>query len=389
MGKRRNVAKWYESQKCWQVKVRKDGERKAFRSYKPGIKGKYECHDKADAWLDDGIIDGGTKVSVLYEKWIDELKATTSKSNWRNAENFGKNYIIPKIGNKRIQSVNEGQLQDLILYAFENPASKAVAKEKAAKTGKSYAYREHLSAKTLKDIRGCLIQFIKYCRKRKATTLFPEDITIPKSAPKSNKGTLQPVDLQILFKADKTTYRNKIVQDWYINAYRYAVITGMRPGEILGLMKSDFPQKRNICIINRSVNTYGEETDGKNKNAQRSYIVPEIGKKILQDQADMMKAAGIISPYIFPAPDGNRSNQITYRKYWRRYREYNGLSDRTPYELRHTWFSVNKEIPVELLKPMGGHGKDFDSQGTYGHAIDGEAEKTAQMIDNVFAKLLQ
>ncbi|MEG2687455.1 MAG: hypothetical protein RR954_10140 [Christensenellaceae bacterium] len=51
-------------------------------------------------------------------------------------------------------------------------------------------------------------------------------------------------------------------------------------------------------------------------------------------------------------------------------------------------FSVNKALPNELLKAIGEHGKDFDTFGTYGHAMSGEAQKTADMVNETYSRIL-
>ena len=43
---------------------------------------------------------------------------------------------------------------------------------------------------------------------------------------------------------------------------------------------------------------------------------------------------------------------------------------------------------AHALKRMVGHTKNMDTFGVYGHEVDGEAEKTAQIIDGVFNDLI-
>ena len=91
-------------------------------------------------------------------------------------------YIDPKIGNVRISDLHEQHLQSVI----------------------DYGYSKKLAKKTLQNIRGCITAFMKYCRKCKYTTLFPEDLTIPRGAVSKPKSILQPDDLRKLFNIDST-----------------------------------------------------------------------------------------------------------------------------------------------------------------------------------------
>lgn len=372
MSNRINVAKWLEKYQRWQIKVRRDGERRTFTSPVPGRKGQLECQKKADDWLNRTIIDPQIRVHVLYDAWIEQLKINTSKSNWRNYDQYGRNYIKKAIGSKKVSSLSEQNLQDVLFYANRHPLKK-----------------QQLSEKTLKNILTCIKAFMKYARINGATSLHPENLQIPKAATKSNKQPLQPEDIQILFSSEKTLEKGKECLEWFVFAFRFAVVTGLRPGEIIGLQTKDIDMTNNVCMIHQAINSYGETTDGKNQNARRSFILPPIAVEALRDQLKLLRCAGIISEYVFPGRDGFHTNQQTYYKHWVRYRDYNGISKRTPYELRHTFFSANKSLPSQLVKQVGGHGKDFDTFGTYGHLMSGDMDTAASLIESAFQNILK
>lgn len=372
MGLRVNTAVWLEQYQRWQIKVRKDGVRRTFTCPIPGYKGQRECQKKADEWLDEGIINGTTKVSKLYTKWIEELKVRAGTSHWKQYSYFGTCYVVPKIGTKKIEGISCQHLQDVILYAH-----------KIGNNGSG------LAAKTLKNLRACLKAFIKYARKNQATTLYPEDLDVPATAKKSQKDTLQPKDIKILFSSAQAKKRDKWIAEWYIYAYRFSVVTGLRPGELLALQNTSINLRSGLCRISESVNAYNEQTDGKNENATRSFVLPQIGIDILKEQRVMLKKAGLISNYVFPTPEGERTPQNIYYKRWVRYRNSNGISKRAPYELRHTFFSINKKLPVEMVKIIGGHSDQFDTHGTYGHELDGDAKDAAQMVNKSINRIIK
>lgn len=361
MGKRLNEAKWLDNQNRWQIKVQKDGVRRTFTSSTPGRKGKKVCHDKADAWLDDGIVDGGIRVASIFDEWIDEIKITTCMDHWRQYEGYGKNWIKPVMGNIKVSNLNDQHMQDVLVRAY----SKGLAK------------------KSLTNIRACLSAFVKYCRKRKATTLRIESLTIPRDAVVGKRVILQPGDLVKLLNADTTVMRGAEVKEPYINAYRFAAITGLRPGEIFGLMWSDINE--GVAHIQRSINIHGKETPGKNDNARRAFKLIPLAVKILEDQRESVSAAGLKSQYVFPSEDGAPIRYVTYYKRWVRYRENAGIRSVTPYELRHTFVSIVKELPEGLLKPLVGHSKAMDSYGVYSHEVDGDMDQAAEIVQSLFA----
>jgi len=373
MADRINVPKWLDKYERWQIKVRKDGERKTFTSPIPGRKGQLACQKKADAWLENDIVDGSIRFSVLYDRWIEELKLHTSKSHWVNYEQYGRNYFKPRMGQKKVSALTEQNLQEILLYAHTHP------------------FRgDRLSYKTLKNMRDCLCAFMKYARKNKLSTLFPEALYIPANAERSSRTTFQPNDILTLFSSEMTFEKSKEVPEWFIYAFRFAVLLGLRPGEIAGLQtKRDIDFKNNRCQICEAINAYNEVTSGKTKNARRTFKLPTLALEVLQCQQRMLNIAGVISPYTFPWKDGMPLNHKTYYAHWKRYRDYNSLGNTLcPYEMRHTFFSVNKNIPKQLLKPVAGHGKSFDGELTYSHELDGEADLAAKLINDNFNTIL-
>ena len=352
MSERKNEAAWIESRSRWQINVQADGVRKTFISSKPGKKGKIEAERKADEWLETQIIGGNTRCNVLLDLFLAQKKQTTSHTNSSQIEYHIRCFIRPVIGLKRIDRVTEDDLQAIIDLAHA-------------------AGRYH---KTLTNIRATTQAFIKFCRKKKVTILFPENLVIPRNAPKKEKHIA-------------TTYWHLAERpDWYIHAYRFAVLTGLRPGELLGLRWSDVTDER--ITIRRSYNDDGELTSGKNENAHRTLALQGLAQQELEAQRDMLRRNAIVSPYIFPSPESEVTAQKRYRNSWKRYCRYHRLSDTTPYELRHTYVSLNDEMPDGLKKKALGHSKNMDTEGVYGHIKAGDLERIAQYSDSVVKKII-
>lgn len=357
MGKRTNTAKWSDKYRRWRIDVQLDGERCSFYSSTPGRTGQREANSKADAWLDDGIRDIGCKVEKLYEAFIASKKAATSRSNWRGIEGRWRNHIKPRIGQKKISRLTENDLQGII----------------------DKAYSEHgLAAKTLKSLRADVVSFMKYCRREKVTAMVPEDLSIPAAAKRPKKTIVQPHDLIKLFNIDTTIMRGKRVPEKYIHAYRLEVLTGLRPGEINGLEWDDIVGRE--IHLQRAINYYNETTQGKNENAIRVHYMSELAAAEIEAQREL-------------TGDGKSVFEIsclnTYYKHWCRYTDVNKMAATSPYELRHTFVSIAKQLPEGLVKPLVGHSQSMDTFGIYGHEVEGEAEDTAKRVNSLFSNILQ
>lgn len=363
---RTNEAKWIESRKRWQINVQDDGERRTFVDPTPGKKGKVLCEKKADKWLDDKLIDENVRVEAMLGKWYERIKRTTSFGYYNQYEKYIRIWIKPVIGTKRIGRLTQQDLQDVI--------------DKAYDSGK-------LSKKTLSNIRGCLMTFIKYCRDSKATKFHPESLSIPNGARISKKKVATVQDVVTLFTKTTAIRYGKEVEDIYVHAYRFMVLTGMRPGERTALKPECINGTK--VTISESINDEGELTGGKNENARRTYTLDYHAVKVLEDQADMLQRLGWISSYVFPDYDRGFIPQDKFRKAWKRYCASNDITGApTPYELRHTWVSINKKMPDGLKKLVAGHAKDMDTEGTYGHEMEGDMEEAAIYIGEAFKKIL-
>ncbi len=357
MGTRTNTAKWVESRKRWQVNVQKDGTRKTFTSSIPGRNGQREANAKADAWLEQDLLPSSARVEQLYEEFLEKIRTTTSTGNYQPMAGRWKNKIKPIIGQKPIRRLSDCHLQDVIDRAV----------------GEGY------SKKSAQNLRADLRAFLKWCRLHKYTTLSGEYLSIPKGAAVGQRKILQPRHLTILFNVDTTVLRGRRQPDELVNAYRLSVLTGLRPGELLGLRWEDVEEDK-ICL-RRAINVYGEVTRGKNDNALRAVLLSPIACAVLEAQKKMCDH----SP---GAPVFEITCQQTYRKRWKTYCRVNGLPDFTAYEMRHTFISMAACMPEGHLKQLVGHSASMDTYGVYKHAVNGENDLIRSELQNIFSRYL-
>lgn len=351
MSKRTNTAKWVESAQRWQINVQKDGVRKTFVSNKPGRTGQREANAKADAWLDGGLQSRTATVNSVWPEYLARLQLTTSESNWRPAESRWRTWVAPLIGSKRLEKITEQMLQDVV--------------DRALASG--------LARKTLNSLCCDLRAFFKFARRAGLTTFLPEDLHVPASARAGERSILQPTDLTVLLNEDTTLYRGKRQPDPYIHAYRLQVLTGLRPGELIGLRWEDV--RGRSLMLRRAINMLGEETRGKNDNAARTVPLSDLAWKELEAQGIQKRG-----------PVFSISSERHYYDSWRRYCQSNSITLTSVYELRHTFVSIAQALPEAQLKRLVGHSKAMDTYGIYAHDVDGQDDDTAQALDATFGR---
>ena len=355
MSKRTNTAVWEEKYQRWRIAVQKDGVRRQFYSSTPGRNGQREANRKADIWLDTGVDPRGDRLEDLYRDWYTALEKTTGAGNCRNVESRWRTRILPAVGMKRITSLTEQDLQDVV----------------------NDAYKDGLSKKSLQSLCADMRAFCKWCRAKKLTTFNPEGLRVPAGARPKGKTVLQPDALTTLLTVDTTLYRGKRVQDDFIRAYRFQVLTGLRPGELLGLRWADI--KGGTVYISRAVNVLGEQTQGKNQNAVRAFVLSDRARAVLEEQYQITGTEESVFCL---------KSEAYYYKRWQVYCKSNGIPPISAYEMRHTFVSVAKQLPEGEVKSLVGHSRNMDTFGVYGHALTGEAENAARDVNTAFTQVL-
>ena len=125
-----------------------------------------------------------------------------------------------------------------------------------------------------------------------------------------------------------------------------------------------------------------------NEKVNRYIALPHRAQKILEDQKKLLNRHAIVSPWLFPGLDGEQTESNSLYKYWYTFRTQYGIIS-SLHELRHTMVSVLKsDMPEALLKMMVGHSEAMDTHDIYGHEMNGDLERTARIVDDVYDRKL-
>ena len=339
------TAKW--DGKRWRLRVSINGSVRSFSSTVPGRRGREDVERRA---RESGRLSELVSFGTAWNRYLEEVEALTGPENYTNTESIGRNYLLPELRDRKLSSLTLQDFQTILFRARKKDGSE-------------------LSKKTLSNIRGVIVNFSKYCQGAKIMDLPLSLLRVPKNAPKVGKEILQPDQARRLM--------HDFEDEWYINLWRWLLCTGMRPGEALGLKWSDI--ENGIVTIRRAQNYRGRETEGKNDNARRSFMLNSILDGILADQN--RKTWRLNSEYVFCNHAGKVSLQTVTKNSWCRISREMG-SKTSPYGLRHTFISfMSQALPEQALKDWVGHSVRMDTYGTYRHAVNGEAERTAQMAN--------
>ena len=349
---------WNEREKRWTLRCQYHGIMKKFSSSKPGITGKKEVLKKYRAFIYGDTLEE-MLVSEAFKRFLDYIIDKNGKGEaYINLEKYGRLYILPKIGKKLLSTCVLSDFQKCISTAKRTSGGSAP-----------------LSRRTLRNLKATISQFITYCVNNGYMEPLRGQLYIPAAAPSTERVILQPADIKRLFSGSST-------EDWYINVFRFGLVTGLRTGEILGIQNSDI--KDNVLTINRAINCRNVITEGKNPNARRQIYLNKIARQIISE--NQFRNGRLATPWIFCNKLGGPLSQSTLRNAWIKLAAERDLPG-CPYSLRHTFISLLKnEMPEPLLKSIVGHSANMDTYGIYGHVVNGEMEQGARIIDMTFEK---
>lgn len=347
----------------WKINVQKDGVRKSFYSSIPGKRGKAEAEAKAMEWLNSHTYDDPT-FEVAWADYIESRRLKIGTTGKTMDAWAGNKYLLPALGKKKLSKITVQNWQDIL--------------DNAAEAGKSRA--------TLYDIKCRITGFRKFCLKKRWPCENLELLEV-NCTKKKEKRILAPDQVKTVFNNSNTVLHGEVVRDHYWNMYRLALAYGYRRGELCGFKWSDL-QEDCWLTVNRSINHHLEETSGKNENARRTVRLNAFAKEILADQKAYLQSQGIISPWIFPDERGNVSHPDVVYQSWQRYLRCHDIDPISFHELRHTMISMNKKLPIELLKALVGHSGAMDTFGIYGHIIDEDRIEAADCLENAMKSFL-
>lgn len=355
------VPKWDPDTKIWTYRPYIDGVQKKYTSRKPGPAGAAECKRKYNSALaseNKNMI----RFSEAWKKYLEHRADLLGQSEAvSKSRQYGKYYLLPRLKNKRMKDISKNDWQECI--------------NKAAPVKKDI---ERLSKKSLMNIRGEITCFCRFAYDGNMIDTMPLSLRIPKDAPVIGKKIIQP-GLLVRFLNDDS-------DEWYLHAWQLMTVTGLRPGECYGLKQDDVSD--GLIRVRRSITHNRQITGGKNDNAIRTLVQTDMAAKFIMQQLEMICRNEIDTEWLFPTPDGDMPCPSTITHHWDLYRRQ--FPDHiTQHGLRHTFNSINKKLPEAWRKKIIGHSVDMDTDGIYGHEVDGEDIEIAEAVNATFTDIFK
>lgn len=357
--KRRAEAYWVESRSRWQINVQRDGIRRCLTAYTPGKKGKHECEAKADKWLENFSTE--QKIENAFELYLKEKQETIGAASYYSTVSRMKRIreLLPK----------KKMLSAVTLRDWQNVLDALV--------------KDGLSYDTVKVHKGSIQNFLTFCSKNRWETerIMPEQLVIKQGAkaPKEKEAyTLDEIRLLMSPELDDI---------WYINFYRLLLFTGFRKNELCAIEWADIDFDTKTINIRRGVDALNNVTTGKTQNVIRKVALSSYAEKVLIEQQERQKKAGLITPYIFSEMSGERMSYAQTNSVFLKLKE-KGIKH-TIHELRHTFVSLtDKELSLAILKKSIGHSAAMSTQKTYSHTTKSDLDEMRSGVEKAFDNII-
>ena len=288
------------------------------------------------------------------DQWLEKYAATTVReSTLSGYRSYVKNHIEPVLGEKRIAQVSGTDIQKLY-----------------DKLG------TYLASGTVRRIHTVLHGILKAAQQARLIPKNPvDDITPPKFSYKQK---------QILTDEQLTIFMNAICEDaiWH-DLFYTELTTGLRRGELCGLMWKDFDEEEGTLQVRRTVRREkgGILTTGDTKTyaGTRNIVLPPSTAQLLRERK---KRA--VSQWIFPnpvKPEQPTAPDAAYKR-MKDLLKKAGLPDIRFHDLRHTFatHALTSGVDVKTLSGLLGHTRAVFTLDTYTHTTGDMQKRAAEIV---------
>lgn len=307
--------------------------------------------------------------------WL-ELYARPSirHSTYVSYEGYVRNHIIPSLGEIKLDKLMPPILQCFYLYKIQ---------------------QEHLSPKTVSNLHACLHRALQQAVKEQLIFHNPCDAV---DLPKHEKA-----EITVLTREQQT----KLIEESYHHRYgvfiRFALATGLRIGELLGLRWADIDFANELLSVRSTLNRL-PTVDGitktkiftsapKTKNGRRNIplftdIITDLRlwEKRQKEDALLAGEAYEYTGYIVTNELGHPIEPRTFRDFYLRILKAAELPHFTFHALRHTFATraIEQGMDVKALSKILGHASVGFTLDTYAHLLDDHKRESMMLMQKLY-----
>lgn len=307
-------------------------------------------------------------------RWLEEyVSPSVRESTLRGYRQYIECYIKPRLGDKPVCKVTTADVQALY---------REVQKNGRRTEHPEYGYS--LSGSTVRRIHGVFHQAMDAAVRERLTAKNPtEGVTLPKKN--------SPVK-QILNDEQLERFMEEIKKDAVWHDFFYTELTtGMRRGEICGLMWSDFDGKKGTLTVRRTVHerkggglTTGETKTGKGR---RTITLPPSTAQLLKERRNRSCSDWIFPDPLRPERPTKPSSAYNHLKTLLKKAELPSIRF---HDLRHTFatHALTSGVDAKTLSGILGHTKASFTLDTYTHVTGDMHQRAAEIVGGFMSDII-
>ena len=304
-------------------------------------------------------------LSEWLDRWLEQMVAILRPSTLEHYRSDMEHHVKPYLGQKKLTQITASDLRKLY--------------DDLKKQGRVHprpGQSRGLSTTTIHGIHTTLHHALKSAVDQRLLPHNPADhVEPPKVVHKS---------MTILNEEQLDTFLAAVEQDpiWK-NFFYTELTTGLRLGEICGLMWSDFDAKKGTLSVNRTIHKEkgGRLVTGDTKTyaGTRTIVLPDSTAELLRG-----RKKNSYSVWIFPnplKPEAPMNPNTAYRQLKAILTE-NSLPDLRFHDLRHTFatHALANGVDAKTLSGILGHTKASFTVDTYTHTTTEMHKKAAEIV---------
>lgn len=322
-----------------------------------------KLHQNIESYRDVELTeDSRMTLGEWLDRWLEEYKAGTIRASTLSGyRRYIDCYIKPQLGHKQISLITAQDIQRMYRRL-----------KKEGRVNDHPEYGHQLSDAAVHHIHSMLHEAMKDAAQ---AHIIPKNPTEGATAPKANYKPKR-----ILTDRELETFMEAVQQDDVWRDFFYTELTtGLRRGEICGLMWEDFDGACGTLKVSRTLHSRkkGEYTVGETKTGQgmRTIILPKSTADVLR-----RRKARAISRWIFPnsvRPEAPVDPSSAYH-HMKTLLKRAGLPSIRFHDLRHTFatHALTSGVDAKTLSGILGHTNASFTLDTYTH-VTSDMQKTA------------
>ncbi len=297
--------------------------------------------------------------------WLEQMSITLRPSTLEHYRRDLENHVKPRLGTKLLTQLTAADLRKLYEALKQNGRMKP-----------AHVQDRGLSSTTVHGIHTTLHHALKSAGEQGLIALNPADeVEAPKIVHQSMK---------ILNEAQLDAFMDMIRKDPVWQDFFYTELTtGLRRGEICGLMWSDFDERDGILKICRTIHREkgGRLLAGDTKTyaGTRKIVLPNSTAQLLRDRKQTSPSQWIFHNPLRPEAPVNPDS--AYRQL-KKFLMEAGLPDIRFHDLRHTFstHALASGVDAKTLSCILGHTKASFTLDTYTHTTGDMQKRAAEIV---------